>query len=43
MINDPDLRRDFKELFRRKHLKWHFRSEPTTEFSDRLAFSPEAS
>ena len=25
------------------HLKWHFRNEPTPEFSDRPAFTPKSS
>ena len=40
-LNEPELRRDFKEFCRRMRLKWHFRNEPTPEFSDRPAFSPK--
>ena len=41
-LNEPELRRDFKEFCRRMRLKWHFRNEPTPEFSDRPAFSPKS-
>ena len=41
-LNEPELRKDFKEFCRRMRLKWHFRNEPTPEFSDRLAFSPKS-
>ena len=28
-FNEPELRRDFKEFYRRMRLKWHFRNEST--------------
>ena len=40
-LNEPELRRDFKEFCRRMRLKWHFRNEPTPEFIDGPAFSPK--
>ena len=42
-INEPELRRDFKEFCRRMRLKWYFRNEPTPEFNYRPAFSPKSS
>ena len=41
-LNEPELRSDFKEFCRRMRLKWHFRNEPTPEFSDQPAFSPKS-
>ena len=42
-INEPELRRDFKEFCRPMRLKWLLRKEPTPEFSDRSAFSSSSS
>ena len=41
-LNEPELRRDFKEFCQLLRLKWHFRNKPTPEFSDRPAFSPKS-
>ena len=41
-LNEPELRRDFKEFCRCMCLKWHFRNEPTPEFSDWPVFSPKS-
>ena len=41
-LNKLELRRDFKEFCGRMRLKWHFRNEPTSEFSDRPVFSPKS-
>ena len=32
-INEPELRTDFEEFCRRMRTRWHFRNEPTPEFS----------
>ena len=42
-VNEPELRRDFKEFCQCMRLKWYFRNELTPEFSDRAAFSPKLS
>ena len=33
-INEPELRTDFKDFCRRMRARWHFRNEPTPEFSE---------
>ena len=38
-INGPELRRDFEEFCRRIRIKWNFRTEPTSDFSNTPAFS----
>ena len=38
-INEPELRTDFEEFCRRMRTRWHFRNEPTPEFSESPAFS----
>ena len=42
-INEPELRRDFEQFCRRMRLRWHFRNEPTQEFSNIPAFAPKSS
>ena len=37
-INEPELRQDFEEFCRRMRIKWHFRNEPSDNFSETLAF-----
>ena len=41
-INEPELRRDFEEFYRRMRIKWHFRSEPTSDFSNIPTFAPKS-
>ena len=41
-INEPELRKDFEEFCRRMRIKWHFRNEPTQDFSSKPAFSPKS-
>ena len=41
-INEPELRKDFEEFSRRMRIKWHFRNEPSSEFSEVPAFSPKS-
>ena len=41
-INEPGLRSDFEDFCRRMRTKWYFRNEPTSEFSETPAFSPES-
>ena len=36
--NEPELRKDFDEFWRRMRIKWHFRNEPSENFSTILAF-----
>ena len=33
-INEPELRSDFEEFCRRVWVKWHFRNEPSPDFSN---------
>ena len=40
-INEPELRTDFEEFCRRMRTKWHFRNEPTLEFSETPVFSTQ--
>ena len=42
-INEPELRSDFEEFCCRMRTKWHFRNEPTPEFSRTPVFSPKPS
>ena len=42
-INEPELRRHFEDFVRRMRLKWYFRNEPTSSFSERPSFSLESS
>ena len=41
-INEPELRKDFDEFCRRMRIKWHFRNQPTQDFSDKPAFSAKS-
>ena len=41
-INEPELCKDFDEFGRRMRIKWHFRNEPTQDFSDKPAFSAKS-
>ena len=41
-VNEPELRQDFENFCRRMRIKWHFRNEPTDNFSEKLAFSSKA-
>ena len=38
-INEPELRTDFEDFRRRMRTKWHFRNQPTPEFSESPVFS----
>ena len=42
-INEPVLRRDFEDFARRVRLKWYFRNEPTSSFSEHPSFTPKSS
>ena len=42
-INEPELQNDFEEFCRRMHLKWYFRKEPTSEFSETSSLTPKSS
>ena len=42
-VNEPELRQDFEKFCRRMRIKWHFRNEPSGNFSERPAFSPKSS
>ena len=42
-VNEPELRQDFENFCRHMRIKWHFRNEPSDNFSERPAFSPESS
>ena len=41
-INEPELRNDFEEFCRRMRLKWYFRKEPTSEFSETPSFTSKS-
>ena len=41
-INEPELRKYFDVFCRRMPIKWHFRNEPTQDFSDKPAFSAKS-
>ena len=41
-INEPELRSDFEDICHKMRTKWHFRNEPTPEFSETPAFSPKS-
>ena len=41
-INEPKLRNDFEEFCRRMRLKWYFRNEPSSEFSETPSFTPKS-
>ena len=42
-IIEPELRSDFGEFCRRMRIKWHFRSEPTLDFSENPLFHTKSS
>ena len=39
-VNEPELRKGFEEFCRRTRIKWQFRNEPTSDFSNIPAFAP---
>ena len=41
-INKLELKQDFEEFCCKMHLKWHFRNEPTPEFSAVPACNPKS-
>ena len=41
-LNEPELRRDFEEFFRRMRCKWHFRNEVPDNFSETPSFKPKS-
>ena len=41
-INEPELRSDFQEFYLKMRTKWHFRNEPTPEFSETPVFLPKS-
>ena len=42
-VNEPELRKDFDEFCRRMRIKWHFRNEPSENFSTITAFRSKSS
>ena len=42
-INEPELRSDFGKFCRRMRIMWHFRNEPTLDFSEKSAFHTKSS
>ena len=42
-VNEPELRKDFDEFCRRMRIKWHFRNEPSENFSPIPAFRSKSS
>ena len=42
-INETELRFDFGEFCCRMRIKWHFRNEPTLDFSEKPAFHTKSS
>lgn len=41
-IDEPKLRKNFKEISQFICSKWYFRNEPTPEFKDLRVFSPKS-
>ena len=41
-INQPEIKQDFEEFCRKMRLKWHFRNDPTPEFTTAPAFNPKS-
>ena len=41
-INKPELRRDFEDFARQMTLKWYFKNEPTSSFSECSSFTPKS-
>ena len=41
-FNEPEHKQDFEDFCHKMHLKWHFRNEPTPEFSTMPAFNPKS-
>ena len=41
-INEPELKSDFEEFCRRMRIKWHFRNEPSENFSEIPSFRPKS-
>ena len=41
-INEPELKSDFEEFCRRMRIKWHFRNEPSENFSEIPPFRPRS-
>ena len=42
-VNEPELRQDFENFCRLMRIKWHFRNEPSDNFSERPTFLPKSS
>ena len=42
-VSESELREDFENFRRRIRIKWHFRNEPSDNFSEKPAFSPKSS
>ena len=42
-VNEPELRKDFDEFCRRMRIKWHFRNEPSENFSTIPSFRSKPS
>ena len=42
-INEPELRPECGEFCRRMRIKWHFRNEPTLDFSENPSFHTRSS
>ena len=42
LINEADLRRDFEDFSRKMRCRWHFRNEPSDDFSNVPAFRPKS-
>ena len=41
--NEPELKSDFGEFYHRMSIKWHFRNEPTLDFSKKPSFHTKSS
>ena len=42
-VNDSGSQQDFEEFSRKMRFKWHFRNEPTPDFSGKPSFKCELS
>ena len=42
ITDEPELRKDFEEFYRRMRIKWYFRNDTSYHFSEKPAFIPRS-
>ena len=42
ITDEPELRKDFEEFYRRMRIKWYFRNDISHPFSEKPAFIPRS-